>query len=58
MELIEEGNETNETIEVNTRNSGDNPIYLDNKKVGKQVAEPVKQEIENIEKRNKRFNRR
>lgn len=58
MELIEEGNETNETIEVNTRNSGNNPIYLDNKKVGKQVAEPVKQEIENIERRNKRFNRR
>lgn len=58
MELIEEGNETNETIEANTRNSGNNPIYLDNKKVGKQVAEPVKQEIENIEKRNKRFSRR
>jgi SLT domain-containing protein len=58
MKLIEESNETNETIEINTRNSGNNPIYLDNKKVGKQVAEPVKQEIENIERRNKRFNRR
>lgn len=58
MQLIEESNETNETIELNTRNSGNNPIYLDNKKVGKQVAEPVKTEIENIERRNKRFNRR
>lgn len=58
MKLIEESNETNETIEINTRNRGNNPIYLDNKKVGKQVAEPVKQEIENIERRNKRFNRR
>ncbi|MDW4175291.1 peptidoglycan DD-metalloendopeptidase family protein [Staphylococcus saprophyticus] len=58
MQLIEESNETNEAIEVNTRDSGNNPIYLDNKKVGKQVAEPVKNEIENIERRNKRFNRR
>lgn len=58
MQLIEESNETNETIEVNTRNNGNNPIYLDNKKVGKQVADTVKTEIENIERRNKRFNRK